>query len=270
MKWLLSIFLHSSLLALPMGNPVEPKLFGEKGLFKCRIGYQQDSLFNANLRRDASSDRGDIHQARMITNNGIITLDFRNQLDLFATLGTSSFFIHTPQWQSVTGGAPLNQITTIDFDTAFSWSVGARGTLWKQGPLNIGFEGVYFSTNPSVITAYSNLARDFHYADNISADYKAWQFAIGLTYRQAFTPTIVVIPYVGFITGRTKVSFDDAQLTLTNVLVSPTLTFLDLISAKQIGYAVGFTLAGNEKITLGIEGRFAYELAATFNTQLRF
>lgn len=262
--------------ALPVGNPAEASLLTE-GLFfegnccrdlcdpcvswcdaiSLRLGFYGDYIFEKHMEVDQSNRDDDIEHTEIYTNAAIVALNFYDCIDLFATFGATNLFLETNS--SAFGLVPTR--FEIETETDFSWSIGARGTIWECGCTVLGIEGQYFYTNPHV-TRVGSEQTNVYLANNIHAKYYAWQIGVGLAHR-----VHILVPYAAVTVGHSKLDFGDARITVGG---PPDADLRDLESKKDWGYAIGVTMLTCDRISMTLEGRFANENAVHVNGQFRF
>ncbi len=276
---------HFSLAALPIGNPWEPSLFcdGQGVLSDClplpdfvdclgdiRLGFYGDYVQDRHLR--AENGAGDIHLVTLNTNAAIVHMTFCDRLDLFATFGATSFFLQTVS-SAFNLQANTQQMLDVNIDTNFSWSAGARGTIWTCCNWAFGGEAQYFQSRPSMnsfeIFQDSNFTR---YFANERFKYQEWQFGLALTYQICLAQSIQVLPYVGISWSHARVNMNSFELNTNSdpEEQSIPLTFNSLENQRLWGYAIGFTFVGCERFQLTIENRFASEKAISLNAGVLF
>lgn len=255
---LASLFLFSFLqtaIALPIGNPADPALYQNSHIccpwndyFSVRFGYYGDFVFNRHLKRASGPDKdGVIDRARIITNSGFLALNFCERADLFGTLGASSIRILTP--------SASNAFIDHEYNSVFSWSVGARAIAWQCGCAILGVEGQYSEFKPETTRLTIGMSSDY---PDAKATVREWQFGVGLAYRISF-----FVPYVGAKWSRIRIDNRDA-------LAFETLTIPDFKNSNHFGYAFGVTLVDCKLATVAAEARFGDEKALAINGQIRF
>lgn len=273
----LAIMATGATYALPVGNPSEASLLCDGLIFEghcgdacdpclnwcdalsLRVGFYGDYVFNRHLAvkrgAGASGDR-DIEHAEIFTNAGYVAGNIWDRVDVFATFGATNIFIDTNAGIFIPGITSRIEIETA---TRFSWSVGARGTLWECGCTALGIEGQYFSTRPDIKrVTIGAIASDYPATnDRDDARYWEWQVGLGLSHR-----INMFVPYVA-------VKWSRVRWDLAN---NPVLTAIlnDIRNDKHWGYAVGVSIVDCEKAALTVEGRFADEKACYVNGQIRF
>ena len=158
-------------------------------------------------------------------------------------------------------GSPLSGTRiAIETEDHFSWSVGARGTIWECGCTSLGAEAQYFYTRPDIRRVTVGSVTSVYPDSSIDAKYREWQIGVGLSHR-----INIFVPYLAVKWSRAKLDFDNA----TFVNLGP-ITLPDLEDKNGWGYAVGVSLVDCEKSSLTVEGRFGNEKALYVNGQIRF
>ena len=266
--------------ALPIGNPSDPVLFSDKSAccipqehdpcfnwceaFSLRLGFYGDYVYNRHMAVDTSSDNSDISDTMLFTNAGSLVLNVYDKLDIFATLGASHISL------TADGGAFSNNTTMVelDFQTAWSWSIGARASLCRCGCFNWGIEGQYFNTNPNLnnmIRYATGSERYFNTHDG--SNYSEWQIGTAVSYIiQTSCPGLAFVPYIGVKWAHSNLDLGDVTFTQDAVVY----TLKNLESDKLWGYAVGLSAVLLDSVGIGVEGRFADEKALYANMQVRY
>ncbi len=278
MKYIL--LLHLFLLlgvaeALPVYNPAAASLLSQG--VKCEAPVEYCcwyDVFSFNLGftgyyvRDhkmeltgAKSD--EIRDFSKRTNAGYIAINTCNRFEIFSTLGATNLLTTIPaRGLSV----PLNEKVDVRTDTAFSWSVGARATIFQCGCFAFGVEGEYFNTNPNINS--TTVASSVGEPNGLSYKYKEWQIGFGAAYRiNISSDSTALIPYLAGRYGGTTV---DSASAVFKDPASHTLIFSNMKQLRSWGYAVGITLVGCDKIQVTAEGSFLNETAFLINSTLRF
>lgn len=258
---LLTLVAHTAF-ALPVGNPSDATVLYEnlvlcwgdpcdpcqswENAFNVRFGFYGDYVFNRHIKfaHGAPFDR-----FRLSTNAGYLILSLNNRLDLFSTLGASSFSIDTST-SSINSGIEGGR-AKIDSSTAFSWSAGARLTLLELGDTTLGLETQYFQFKP-LITRVS-VTDAFGIYTNQHIKYWETQVGLGISHR-----IDNLVPYAAIKWSNAKAKSTDMA------------AMAHLKSSKRWGVAIGTTLVACEKASVTAEGRFGDEKALHVNAQIRF
>lgn len=282
--------------ALPIGNPSEASLF-LNGLcwdtpccdpcdpcfswcdaWSIRLGFYGDYVFNRHLEvregdDDDDTEGSDIDETSFFTNAGYIALNICDRVDVFTTLGASKLHIRT---DAKSFGSTTSLESELFFETKFSWSIGARATLWECDCFAIGVEGQYLRSTPdldSFLNYDTGTLTYFNDGDDDgpnSSRYQEWQVGLGISYRFATScPTLAMIPYVGVKWAWSRVDFHDNN-DFTFIEDGESLTVHRLRAKKLWGYAVGMTFTLCDMIGVNVEGRFGDEKAVAVLGQFRF
>lgn len=263
---LFALFINT-LYALPVGNPSEASLFRAQAPACCEcpswgggVGFYGDYVFNRHMK----TSRGrSVDTVKLFTNAGYLVVNFAQQADLFATLGTTRISLNTSL-------VAFNQVDPfplfeLESNSAFSWSLGGRATLYTYKCASLGIEGQYLSTKPNIKRAYIAAGASAYFDNSLVTHYTEWQLGSGISYR--YNP--IFVPYVA-------VKYAYSHWKLANgrniVVQSNTNTFFyNLHSQKRWGYAVGLTLFPNrcDKLAVTVEARFLDEKAIYVNGQIR-
>ena len=275
MKKLLALLLLSTTaFALPIGNPIDASLYSEGvfcdsplyGIASLRLGFYGDYVFDRHLKIDDETNHNDMSKTELNTNAGFIVLNFCDRIDAFATVGASNISVHGRA--NSFGATADNSYFVVASETAFSWSVGARGTVFCCGNWGFGLEWQYFRTTPN-LRSLSDYRQTVSYDSNVEMQYREWQVGFGPSYTVEIVPcSLFVIPYAGVKWANAKLDMDDHRFVDSSDLLIARL--FNLENARNWGWAFGLTMLGGCKWTLTGEVRFVDELAAHVNTQFRF
>ncbi len=301
---LLTLLTSGAVHALPIGNPAEASLLCD-GLLFCknstgwcnpcgkwwgnaslRAGYYGDFVFQRFLRNKRSSvDSAYLDHSHITTNAAYLALNVCNRFDVFTTLGATRFLLEGNISSFGPNGVfvPVIAATTgsrVEFETNndFSWSIGARASIWQCGCTLFGIEGQYFRASPTVSRVAHTDALSTYLTStrpNLRLDYSEWQVGLGVSHRINF-----LVPYVAIKWSGSRVhwentnafktlavgTFDNSEI----IVPGSVITLHDLRSRKFWGYAVGVSLADCTKGALTVEARFASEIAFYTNAQVRF
>ncbi|MCH9619298.1 MAG: Major outer membrane porin [Chlamydiales bacterium] len=271
----------SSLIGLPLGNPSDASLYCE-GVFcdefilnpsrycqpiaSVRTGFYGNYVFDRKMELD-SRDHGDLHQTKLYTNAGLLTVNFCNRVDVFAAFGASKITLSGSGKTFLDSGG-VNLISTVITESDISYNAGVRGTIWECGCCIIGGEVQYFYTNPTMNRIQNESVAPFYFENGEQLQYQEWQVGLGVTYDIALPACFRVLPYAG-------IKWSNAWIDMGDALFSPdegatTSQLLDFRNSLNWGYSLGLTFVGGEKWSTTVEGSFADELAFSFNTQFRF
>lgn len=273
------------LMALPLGNPIEPSLL-TKGVFSCclypfqgdpglwdvwglKIGYYGDFVWNRHMHFTDLEDRPrSKREIQIETDAACIALNFWNRLDLFCTLGGTEIFLIRPNGVFNQGGI-ANERVALTTNTDFAWSGGLRATLWECRCFGLGAEVQYAHARPQF---FSMRIEDFIPFDlkplRAHIDYHEWQVGVGAAYRINMPwRGVSLVPYAGVKWAHAVMRVDRPILNLTSTL---SYQLSDYENEKDFGGVVGFTLVGCQRASLGLEGRFLDEKALHIDFHFRF
>lgn len=273
--------------ALPVGNPADASLylngiyfddtisvdpcdpcFSWCDAFSVRAGFYGDYVFNRHLER-----RGDGHgllqDADIHTNAGLLVLNIAERLDFFTTLGTTSIDLRS---NATNWNASASRETDLHFKTHFSWSLGARATLWQCDCWAFGIEGQYFRTTPDLdyLVNYGDGTKNY-FDENNRTKYHEWQVGLGVAYRFATScPTLAFTPYAAVKWSGAKLRTDRDLILIVENPAEETWTINRMQNRKHWGWALGMTFSLCDMIGVTVEGRWGDESALHVNSQLRF
>lgn len=277
--------------ALPVGNPAEASLVtwgvflpGSNGnqcnpccnpccfwfdSWNVRTGYYGDFVFNRNLKIDGNGlGQGKaIQTTKLFTNAGYLALNICNKIDVFGTLGASRLSITTNETSWFATG---NAEGRFDWESFFSWSAGARATLFARNHFLFGVEGQYFQTDPDLTTYVSFSDGLYNYFnENNKMRYKEWQVGTGVSYAiTCCSPNLSIMPYAAAKWAWSRLITGNFQFVKTGT--TDTFTIFDLKANKVNGFALGVSATYCDMICFTVEGRWCDEKACYVNGNFRF
>lgn len=258
--------------ALPMGNPADPSLLTDGIYSFCdayddcnpcsswlsgvslRVGYQGDFVFNRKLKLHNGTT---LTRARIMTNAGLIFLNFCDRLDVYGQLGATNIDLEGDgNAFSFSSGTSRLEVAT---ETDFSWAVGAKAVLVEWCDFVLGADGRYFATSPHLRREVLSGFETFH--DSATLDYTEWQVALGLSYRV----DDMFVPYVA-------VAWAVPRVKRAGILPSFEGDYVNGPYKEQhyFGYLLGLTIVDCDKLSITGEVRLIDETAASVNAQVRF
>ncbi len=276
--WILS---YLPLYALPLGNPAEPSLFPiycysgcSWDYFNVGLGYYGDFVFN---RRMATSIPSTMPKTEITTQAGYLVANAFDTIDLFTSLGVSKITLLGRGKDfgggSVQAGVPPPRGVTLESTSHFSWSLGARATLWQCSCFGLGVEGQYSHTTPNINFIADNLD-SLAFPDHIPMKYREWQVGVGGFYRIECDPCYCylssAIPYAGLKWSKAHLNLSNGFITIPSSFDIDSYHLPNLRSRRHLGFALGTTLLFCNQLGLTVEARFRDELALYVNGQLRF
>ena len=272
----LSILTCGTVLALPVGNPANPKLYSNHlwfgdcqwddscspcsswwDAFGLRLGYYGDFVYQRSLQ---FGDVNTIPETSIATNAGLVVVNVCDWLDLFGNVGVSSF-------SSATRLPEEGLLLNLNFSSTLSYGGGGRLTLWNRDNFYLGVEGQYFysKTELDSFEPYgSGFVTYFFSGDERNANYSEWQVGLACAYRFIDGANFSMVPYAG-------IQFAQVDWELTSVGTPSLLTFsLDAEEQQLVGWALGMTALIRDMIGVTVEGRWANEKALSVMGQLSF
>lgn len=273
-------FTYGTVYALPLGNPGDTSLYlggvwweGNEledscwnlcSEFSFRSGFYGNYVFDRHLEK---KDGGDLENFSLQTNAQYMALNFRDCIDIFATLGVTNMYLRSNANNWTPGSFFESEFI---FRHHFSWSVGGRATLWQNECWLLGVEGEYFRVNTEVDYFVDfETGTKTYFDENNKANYREWQFGVGLAYCIATNcPTVALTPYLGLKWSRADMDAD--PLAFVDFSSGREFLFANLESQKRWGWVLGMTLGLWKMVGVTVEGRWANEKALHINSQIRF
>lgn len=288
--WLLG----TELQALPVGNPLDASnlctgIFWDETCcnpcgsyehwcqaWNLRIGYYGDFVFNRRLEVNRTEFDATIRKTQLFTNAAYLAVNLCNRFDVFSTFGSSKLYLETPATAFPQNGTYNNSTLHIELDGKFSWSLGARATIWECGCFGFGAEAQYFSYKSDIKYAYIG-AGEPAYVEDAGVRFREYQVGVGATYKIPICDCkTFVVPYAAIKWDHAKMNFGNFIVTTVTrdqaqeIIFTTTSTLVSLVSQNDFGWVVGATLVGCCKWSITAEARFFGETACHINSQLRF
>jgi major outer membrane protein len=281
-----------SIQALPVANPIDASLYLD-GIFWCgeecnscyswcdglsvRAGFWGDYVFNRHMETKwgtynniayggSFSKNDEIPQFSIYKNQGVLTLNWCNWIDVYGLLGSANFY----QQGTALIVDTLAGTVYMNYSPATCYGVGGRVTLFECGFWGFGIESQYFGSNPKLNSfEFGNTALVFYPDDVRASSYNEWQVGLGASYRlEGYGNSLV--PYVAIKFAGSNLKQNNESYLGENFDEIDTLTQGDLKNSKTVGFAVGMTATSIDKGGITVEGRFGDEKAAFVNGQIRF
>lgn len=267
-----SLGLSAAIYALPVLNPAEPALL-TSGAFFCddgdcwglKFGYRGDFVFNRNLR-DSSAER--IRQFSQFANEGVLTLNLWNRLDIYGFVGSVNNYYENVQYNQAIPTPTLVYITAASRARTI-WGVGAKAVLWEacfgnSGTTYVGldvqYEGYGAAPYDRATIQGANAA-----TNGVGYKYREWQIALGIAHRVKN-----LVPYWAI-----KWSNVRGDVGVNNIIGSGSTTsqvpLHDFkIHRKPVGMAFGVTLVDVGRMDVTGEARLVDEKALSVAANIRF
>lgn len=266
------IFLGLKGHALPVGNPAEPMLFTNhlwfpsrdfcdpcqtwRDFFNVRLGFYGNYALNRRLEVPRSDGVLKEKRASVYTDAGELILNICNRVDLFGTLGVTTFGL-------LENSGNLG-MANVYYSPTLSYSGGVRATLWRCKCFYLGVEGEYFYTKPELDSlSLWNRGNTFYFTSPTDRNetYGEWQVALAASYQFIDCANFGLIPYAA-------VQFAGVKWTRKRLLLGE-----DVFSLKEqqvTGWTFGVTAILCNIIDITAEGRWANEKAFAITGQISF
>lgn len=254
---LLTSLFAANLCALPVLNPGLTVL-SDKHLFvnECgqvwalKVGYRGDFIYDRKLKNKLVND---VERFSVFANEGVLTLNVWERIDLYGFIGSSHF-----NFQSVQSSLGLN----INSRALLVWGGGLRATIWehcfgKFGTTYIGIEGQY-EKMPRRSFDRASINGVLTPTPGLGYRYRETQVSIAIAHKVGF-----LSPYIGF-------KWSGAKVQIGQVTAFGTTTLYHLKSRNNYGMALGMTLIDKGYMTVTAEYRFIDESALSVFGEFRF
>ena len=241
------LFAYSVASAAPVGNPAKPIL--EKGDTPFKVGTELDFVTERDL--DVSGE--DVTIEKLNWYAGKISYTMADRVDLYTLLGAAN-----GEFSEKYSGVDLKYET----ETAFAWGLGATVLLKEfNNGIRLGIDGRYRQVEPDIDKLILN---NVEYTipsgsiTNVSAEYKEWQVALGISKELG-----QFVPYGG-------IKYNDVEASVKATISGTTYKTDDINSDGVVGIFVGCDFLPTKNLSIGVEGRFIDETAFTVSANYRF
>jgi len=220
--------------------------------FGLKLGYQGDCVFDKSLSVTNPRIVKSIQQIHYHMQQGVITANFIDRFEVFASLGEIQFHINP-------------RVTSLLYDTfntgnRFTWGFGGRGILFTFSQAAIGLDFKYQLASPHFQWITEN-GVPVHGLGNAKLRYREWQLGLGLSYQSdIFTPYI----------GATYCQMQGEYKKLASTILPNHQTHFTMKSRKKFGMAVGTTLSTGKIFEMDLEARLINETAVSITGNVRF
>lgn len=229
-------------------NPSAPLYIGE-GFFipesawaSIRLGYEGQFVTNARM--------SDVDSFKVDSNSGLVTLNIKNRLDLFGSLGTARI---RADWR-------VEDSFNVEMDSKYRFfkGFGARAVLFDWGKASLGVGGSWVSCKPALLRLVKNGAL---VNEGGKAKYHGWQANCALSYKADF-----LIPYVGI-----KYSSMKGQVsTRGEAIAKDGSPIMRTKNRKKVGCIVGSAITKGKFFALNLEGCLIDEESFSVTGEFRF
>ena len=238
-------------------NPSAPLYIGE-GFFispnswiNIRLGYEGKFTGNARLNQHSEGSRG-VDSFKINSNAGLVTINIKDRLDLYAALGTARI---RADWR-VEGGEFFN--IEIESKYRFKEEYGARAVLVDWGKCSLGAGGSYSLCKPAILRIVKN---GVLVEDGSKSVYRGWQVNSAISYRSDF-----LIPYVGI-----KYSSMEGKVRTRDTSIGENgSTSIHMKNRKKVGCIIGCGISNGKIFALNIEGCLIDEESISISGEFRF
>lgn len=206
-----------------------------------RAGFRGDYVFNRHL---SSSSSQPLDTFSMFANEGVLTLNLWDRLDIYGLVGAASQTLDTKS-----GATHVH----ADYETKTIWGVGARATILECNlgccgtsylGADINYEGI------ATANATTMLSNGTPGTTAQTSRFREWQVSVQLGHRIA-----MLTPYIA-------AKWSNAHVSIPNFSASN--------RGRHWGYAVGTALVDAGRMSVTAEARFVDETAMTITGEFRF
>ena len=254
----LILFFPLPVIAMLIGNPAQPSI-QKTGLIwespawcSFRASYFGDYVYNQRFNDEFTIDDTPTNPThlKLWTQAGMLTLNFRNRIDLYG----------------IFGGSRIEVDQDVTTKQQFAWGVGGKIIFLHEGRFRAGCDIKYFQTNqsPSFFQSENlayNIVSDFHF------NYNELQAALGLSYQTKYFSPYANASYL-IATLEPKPAIATVRLPMVDMdvdVISKSVT-----ASNRFGLAIGATIIDKKKATVAIEWRTFNQNSIDVTGELRF
>jgi hypothetical protein len=212
-----------------------------------RAGFRGDYVFNRNLTGTDGNGSHKIDRYSMFANEGVLTLNLWDRLDIYGLVGAASQSLDTNI---------ADRHFTVNYETKTIWGVGARATILEGNWGCCGTSYLGADVNYEGISTANSSSRTLNGAPNYTTNsfgttrYHEWGASIQVGHR-----IDLLTPYIAAKWSNAHVGINDLSASNKN---------------RHWGWAVGTSLVDAGRMSVTAEARFIDETAMTINAEFRF
>jgi hypothetical protein len=240
------------------GNPATP-LLQPNGIFispsascSLRVGYLDDCVYRQRYKefRVINEEPTSKSFVKMYTHAGLVTFNFRNQIDIYGLLGSSRLVLD-------------KEIFTR---SNFAWGIGGKLVILNYGNFTVGTDIKYFQSNYDYINHLVSNGIPYNVIGPFTLKYTETQVSLGISHK-----TNVIAPYINATYLMSDIEPDPAIILIA---LSPSdlidIPISSITTQRRWGLAIGATIIANKKATLSVESRMFNQNAIDVNLEIRF
>jgi len=262
-KWLTfaATFATLHLTALYQGNPSLPEII-DKGFFLpgdlfmgIRAGYQHDQVFDRDLNARGKI-KGEVSKVSQEYDQGVLTLNFMDRVELFGSAGAMSIFVTDRQKIGA-----IHYQTEYQSKYQFTWGAGIRAALINWKDTVFGASASFQYANPDMRWA---TVEGLTVPNTGGIRIAEWQ--VGAAISQHID---IFTPYIGVNYSKVHSSVHGIGIKKSGFAPSYPSKF-KMRSRHHFGMVLGCDLSTEKYFDLGIEAQLISEQAFTVKGDIRF
>lgn len=242
-----------------IGNPGEPALESH-GIFTpidtwctVRATFFEDYIYHERFLNqfEVAGTQEQKTFAQLVTNAGMLTINFKERLDLYGIGGTSCLQVNQEIFSKMQG----------------CWGFGGKLIIHRTKVFYVGADIKYFATDQKPLYFRSE-GLAFNVVGDFELHYSETQVALGVSFlTRPLSPYVYATYLIAKfnphpMTALVQWPYDDTML-VDAVLNSAT-------NKRRFGMALGTTLLSGEKASLAIESRMFNQNAVDVKLEIRF
>jgi hypothetical protein len=246
------------LFAILVGNPSQPVLQTQGVLnapptWWCfRLAFLEDYVYRQRFK-DEFKNFGASHTktfAKLSTDAALITLNFKNRIDLYGLAGSSQMQLDKEVYTN----------------RQFCWGTGAKLIFLHEGKFRMGLDVKYFETDQKpLFFASEGLA--YNVLTNFKLKYHEIQTAVGMSYRSG---PICPYIYATYLFTKIEPQPPSALVRIPQVNVLADIFMKSVVGQRRWGLTLGATLIDCKKASLTVESRLFNQNSIDVNGEIRF
>ncbi len=240
-----------------IGNPAQPALqkegiWSSKSNCSLRLAFLEDYVYCQRFKDeflDAELSHSKTY-SKLNTNAALVTLNFRNWIDLYAILGS----------------AQIQLDREVFTQRQFAWGTGLKVSLYHQKKFRIGADLKYFETDQKPLYFISE-GLPFNVRSHFTLQYHEIQAALGMSYR---TGPLIPYVYATYLFSQIEPHPPAVTVLIPTMNLEADMYMKSVINQRRLGMCVGATLLDCRKATFTVESRFFNQNSIDVNFEIRF
>lgn len=246
--------------ALYIGNVASPEII-EEGMFlskdywmAIKAGYQGDYTADRKMQAYRGA-RGSVDQFKTITNQGVLTINFADRVELYANAGVMNFFIsHRPKYDF--------KQREYQSDGHTTWGYGGRGVILHWRNTVFGLVGAMQYTDAHFKWESINGKTSEQNYHKTRIHYNEWDLGASIAQRIE-----ILTPYFSVEYSRVRAHIKNVAPPLRSSGINDQFKMKNRI---YVGMALGCTVSMGSYFDMNVEARLVDQLSFSAAANVKF